>query len=171
MSNLNLTKIYIALVAMFLTAAAFFGCSENSLMNSSSSFNEPKLSPPPPSVVVEPFWEGKVLCFRVTNNMTDTIINDFHVQFDSTLHIKGWITWPGWVIDQTTTDTAKGKFGVKCGPQGQPIHPLGGVAIPLGVDLGYIKINKRKPGQWWDFTWQATRDGVVVKSGYGNFPR
>jgi hypothetical protein len=76
----------------------------------------------------------------------------------------------GWQIDPTTTDTAKGKIGVKKGPQGQPIPPMGGVGIPIGVQVKFTGVTKKNPRQWWDYTWQATRDGIVVKSGMDVFP-
>jgi hypothetical protein len=120
-------------------------------------------------IQVETYWEGNVLCFKLTNNTRDTIVNDFHVQFDTSVKIIGWITRPGWIIDQATTDTAKGKFGVKAGPQGQPILPNGGIGIPLGVKLKFTSPVKKN--RMYNFNWQATRDGIVVKSGSVRIPR
>lgn len=125
---------------------------------------------PPSSITIEPYWEGTFLMFRVRNNSQDTIINDFHVQFDSSVKITGWYVQSGWQIDPGTTDTEKGKFGVKKGPQGQNIPPMGGVGIPVGVQIKFTGVTKKNPRQWWDYTWQATRDGIVVKSGVDAFP-
>ncbi len=104
--------------------------------------------------------------FKVTNNMTDTIINDFHVQFiDTTTAIIGFSTFPsGWIMDNNTTDRSKGKIGVKAGQFGQPIQP-GQIGRPLWID---VKITRR-PSM--DFNWQATRDGIVLAAGSGSLPR
>lgn len=167
-ANLKTRKV---LTVLFLIAASIFtACSDES--NFMTSFTDETVAAdlPPASIFIEPYWEGNVLVFRLRNNSQDTIVNDFHVQFDSTVKISGWITMPGWQIDQTTTDTAKGKIGVKKGPLGQNIPPMGGVGIPIGVQIKFTGSTKKNPRQWWDYTWQATRDGIVVKSGMDVFP-
>jgi hypothetical protein len=160
----------IMFAVLFGITVFFTACSDDSLVSPSfeQEFNTSEL--PPASITIEPYWEGNVLVFRLRNNSRDTIVNDFHVQFDSTVKIIGWITMPGWQIDPATTDTAKGKIGVKKGPQGQPIPPMGGVGIPIGVQIKFTGLTKKNPRQWWDYTWQATRDGIVVRSGQGAFP-
>jgi len=157
-------------VFLFGIAILFSACSDqNPLAPSMEEFGTSS-DLPPSSITIEPYWEGNVLVFRLRNNSIDTIVNDFHVQFDSTVKIIGWITMPGWQIDPATTDTAKGKIGVKKGPQGQPIPPMGGVGIPIGVQVKFAGVTKKNPRQWWDYTWQATRDGIVVRSGMDAFP-
>ncbi len=167
-SKINFKSAIFAILFGFIIFLS--ACSdENSIV---SSFGE-QITPsnlPPASITIEPYWEGNVLMFRLRNNSQDTIVNDFHVQFDSTVKITGWITMPGWQVDPTTTDTAKGKFGVKKGTQGQPIPPNGGVGIPVGVQIKFTGVTKKNPRQWWDYTWQATRDGIVVRAGQGAFP-
>ncbi len=167
-SKNSFSKIIVAV--LFGITVFFSACSEDNILSPSSmqEFHSSEL--PPASITIEPYWEGNVLVFRLRNNSTDTLVNDFHVQFDSTVKIIGWVTMLGWQIDQATTDTAKGKIGVKKGPQGQPILPMGGVGIPLGVQIKFTGLTKKNPRQWWDYTWQATRDGIVVRSGQGAFP-
>jgi hypothetical protein len=155
---------------LFGFAILFSACSDQNPL--APSFEEFGTSSelPPSSITIEPYWEGSFLMFRVRNNSQDTIINDFHVQFDSSVKITGWYVQSGWQIDPGTTDTEKGKFGVKKSPQGQPIPPMGGVGIPVGVQIKFTGPTKKNPRQWWDYTWQATRDGIVVKSGMDAFP-
>jgi hypothetical protein len=86
------------------------------------------------------------------------------------MRITGWITMVGWTIDAATTDTARGKIGVKKMPQGQPILP-GHFGQPICVELRNRIKTKKPASQWWDYTWQATRDGIVVASGRAPFPR
>jgi hypothetical protein len=167
-SKNSFTKIMFA--ALFGLAVFFSACSEDSLVSPSFEQELTYGDLPPASITVEPYWVGNVLMFRLRNNSRDTIVNDFHVQFDSTVKIIGWVTMPGWQIDPNTTDTAKGKIGVKKGPQGQPIPPMGGVGLPLGVQIKFTGLTKKSTRHWWDFTWQATRDGIVVRSGMDVFP-
>ena len=167
-SQINFKSVLFAF--LFGIAIFFSACSDqNPLAPSTEEFGTIS-DLPPASIFIEPYWEGNVLVFRLRNNSRDTIVNDFHVQFDSTVKIIGWVTMVGWQIDPTTTDTAKGKIGVKKGPQGQPITPMGGVGIPIGVQIKFTGVTKKNPRQWWDYTWQATRDGIVVKSGQDAFP-
>ena len=145
-------------------------CSENNPLNSNGNEFQGSIDVLPPSTItIEPYWHNGFLYFIVKNNTVDTIINDFHVQFDSTVKITGWSVCAGWQIDPQTTDTAKGKFGVKCGPQGQAIPP-GGQAVLIGLQIKYPSPRKNNPNQWWDFDWQATQNGVIVKAGKAAFP-
>jgi hypothetical protein len=167
-SMISFKKVMISIV--FGITVFFSACSdENPLVPSfEQEINYSDL--PPATITIEPYWEGNVLVFRLRNNSRDTIVNDFHVQFDSTVKIIGWVTMPGWQIDPATTDTAKGKIGVKKGPQGQPIPPMGGVGQPIGVQIKFTGLTKKSTRHWWDYTWQATRDGIVVRSGQDVFP-
>ena len=47
---------------------------------------------------------------------------------------------------------------------------MGGVGFPVAVQIKFTGVTKKNPNQWWDFNWQATRDGIVVKSGQDAFP-
>ncbi len=154
----------------FVIAILFSACSDQNPLAPSIEEFSTSSELPPSSITIEPYWEGQFLMFRVRNNSRDTIINDFHVQFDSTVKITGYGMVAGWQIDPNSTDTAHGKIGIKSTPQGQPIPPMGGVGIPLGVQIKFTGITKKNPKQWWDYTWQATRDGIVVKSGMDAFP-
>jgi hypothetical protein len=167
-SKINLKAlIFTVLISI---AGIFTACSEESSIIS-SNYNEPTaVNLPTNSITIEPYWEGQFLMFRIRNNSQDTVVNDFHVQFDTTVKITGYIIVGGWQIDPQTTDLNKGKFGVKKGPNGQNIPPNGGVGIPCGVQLLFTGVTKKNPRQWWDFDWQATRDGIVVKAGKGAFP-
>jgi hypothetical protein len=167
-STINFKSVLLAF--LFGIAVFFSACSDQNPLAPSFGEYGTTADLPPASIFIEPYWEGNVLVFRLRNNSADTIVNDFHVQFDSTVKIIGWVTMPGWQIDPATTDTAKGKIGVKKGPQGQPIPPMGGVGIPIGVQVKFTGVTKKNPRQWWDYTWQATRDGIVVKSGMDAFP-
>lgn len=162
----NTKTIFSAVFVLF--SMLYIGCSDNENLFGPS--NESADMPPAPRITVEPRWEGGLLVFKVINNTTDTIINDFHVQFDTNVRITGWITMVGWQIDAPTTDTAHGKIGVKKMPQGQPILP-GQAGQPVAVQLRHRVKIKKPADQWWDFTWQATRDGIVVASGRGEYPR
>ncbi|MEO8512029.1 MAG: hypothetical protein ABI543_00585 [Ignavibacteria bacterium] len=167
-SKFNLRR---ALIAVLFAFAVFFSaCSEDNPLNSASDEFNPVASMPPATITIEPYWVGNVLQFKLINNSRDTIVNDFHVQFDPTVKIIGWVTMPGWQIDPATTDTANGKIGVKKGPQGQPILPMGGVGLPIAVQIKFAGVTKKNPNHWWDFSWQATRDGIVVRSGQDAFP-
>ncbi|MCC6865935.1 MAG: hypothetical protein IT280_07210 [Ignavibacteria bacterium] len=161
------TKLIFAI--FFSIAAIFTACSDQNPLAPADDFSTYSQMPPS-SITIEPFWENGFLLFKVINNSRDTIVNDFHVQFDPGVKITGYGVVTGWQIDPNTTDTANGKFGVKCGPQGQPIPPMGGAAIVVGVQLKFTGLTKKNPRHWWDFTWQATRDGIVVKEGKDAFP-
>ena len=165
-SKINFKKVIFTLILSL--AAIFSACGDDNPLNSFS--DETGISSmPPASIRIEPFWVGNVLQFKLINNSRDTIVNDFHVQFDPSVVITGWNTMVGWEIDPNSTDTAHGKIGVKKSPQGQPIPPMGGVGIPVGVQIKFTGTKKiRTTG--FDYTWQATRDGIVVRSGQDVFP-
>ena len=161
MSNLNLTKIYITIFALFLTAASFFGCSDNSNMLgvSGNSSQSQKLDNPPSgvSVVVTRDTMYNTFRIRVTNNMTDTIINDFHVQFKNGITITTNFMCPiGWNVDPNGTDYAQGKVSYKT--FGNP------VTQGNTVDF-YVQLKFKADCTIYYYDWQATRDGIVVKSG------
>jgi len=100
--------------------------------------------------------------FDLTNRTRGTIVNDFHVQFDTTVKIIGWSL--AWQFDPNTTDLNRGKIGEKAGPGQQPINP-GQTHMVLWVQVQFNgkKVNK-------NFNWQATKDGVVVQSGTSTLP-
>lgn len=167
-SKFNFKSVFFAV--LFALAAIFSACSENSPLGTSNEEINPTTGMAPATIRIEPYWVGNVLMFRVRNNSQDTIVNDFHVQFNRPVKITGWVTMAGWQIDAASTDTAHGKIGVKKTPQGQPIPPMGGVGDPLGVQIVLKNDGRNDPRQWWDYTWQATRDGIVVKEGKDVFP-
>jgi hypothetical protein len=101
--------------------------------------------------------------FDLTNRTIRTIVNDFHVQFDTTVKIIGWSL--AWSFDPNTTNLNKGKIGEKVtGPNQQPVQP-GQTRYLLWVELQF---NGKKVIK--DYNWQATKDGVVVQSGRGTLP-
>ncbi len=151
-------------------AAIFSACGDDNPLNSFSDETGTSASMPPASIRIEPVWVGNVFEFKLINNSRDTIVNDFHVQFDPSVKITGWVSMLGWELDPNSTDTANGRIGVKKTPQGQPILPNGGVGIPVAVQLKFTGMTKTRGGDY-DYTWQATRDGLVVRSGQDFFPR
>lgn len=100
--------------------------------------------------------------FTVNNNTSSTIVNDFHVQFDTTVSIIEWGLL--WQFDPPTTNLPKGKIGEKASPGQQPISPHQQKAA-LWVKVRY---NGKKVIK--DFNWQATRNGIIVQSGSGTLP-
>lgn len=100
--------------------------------------------------------------FNLINNSQTTIVNDFHVQFDTTVSIIDWSLL--WQFDPNTTNLSKGKIGEKAGPGQQPILPhQQHQVLWVKVQFNGKKIIK-------DFDWQATRDGVTVQSGSSTLP-
>src|SRR5262245_28417433 len=51
------------------------------------------------TVTVRKHESGRGYVFDLQNNSTDTIVNDFHVRFDSTVKIIGWNVGSNWQID------------------------------------------------------------------------
>jgi hypothetical protein len=97
--------------------------------------------------------------------MTDTIVNDFHVQFDSSLTITSHTPRSGWVTDTSTTETGKGRIGVRCNEPGCEFRPG-----EHGYPLSNVRLASTKLSVPMTFSWQATRNGVVVAQGTGNLP-
>lgn len=169
MKNLKLTKIYFTVFVIIFAVSMLMGCSEDNILNTSQNSEYRQTDAPDSNVIVTPRWEGNVLVFQIQNNLP-AFINDFHVQFDSTVKIIGWVIPIGWTMDPNSTDTAKGKIGDKV-QGGQPIQPGQTMNGVIAVQLKFTGASKKKPSQWWDFTWQATRNGVVVYQGRDAFPR
>ncbi len=171
MKTFNSTIKSLLATSVFAIVFLFTACSEdNYIMNGSSNTAHFQTDNPESTVTVTPRWIGNVLSFDIQNRLPGIIINDFHVQFDSTVKIIGWSTLPGWQIDPTTTDTAKGKIGTR-NHNGQPILPGQNRNGVIAVQLKFTGVSKKRMNPWWDFTWQATRDGVVVFERQGTFPR
>ena len=171
MKTLNTTIKILLATSVFAIVFLFTACSEdNYLTNGSSNTTNFQTDNPESTVTVTPRWESNVLLFDIQNHLPGITINDFHVQFDSTVKIIGWVCLPGWQIDPTTTDTAKGKIGTRC-VNGQPVLPGQSRNGIIGVQLKFTGVSKKKLNPWWDFTWQATHDGVVVFERHGEFPR
>lgn len=163
MKNLNLTKTYIFVVTVFIIASAIFGCSENSL---TSFENNPASNPPvSDSVYITVDKNNGGYLFKVTNHMVSHIVNDFHVQFDTSVAIIGQgIFMQGWVFDNNTTDLEHGKIGVKAGQNGQPINSS------QTCDVIWVRLKFRGDQKIGTFNWQATENGVTVSSGTGRLP-
>jgi hypothetical protein len=173
-ARINFKKLVLTVV---LTLASLLtACSEESSIFSptGSGYSSGNGSEDMPAggitVTVRKHQSGRGYVFDLQNNSVDTIVNDFHVIFDSTVKITGWNVGRNWQIDPTSTDTGKGKFGIKSGPNGQPIPPGQVAENLLWVEVKFTSPSKKNPRQWWDFKWQATRDGVVVKEGLAAYP-
>jgi hypothetical protein len=171
MSNLNLTKIYIALVAMLLTAAAFFGCSEQtSIMNTEGSpqFTHFTGDDNPVEVIVTNSRYGGYF-ITVKNNTQDTL-NDFHIQLqDSTYEIKDPNTlnsgWQKSYGGQHRNDSSKVDLKTTRGTLSyNPIKP----GKQLQLLWFWLRSNKESTDM--KFDWQATKDGEVVASGTVTLP-
>ena len=164
MKTLKNTKIYFMIISAIIMASVLFGCSEQSgIFNpTSSGSNGLGEAPPAGDITVRIVPESGGYTFKVSNNTNDTI-NDFHVQFDTTVSIREWSL--AWQMDPATTNLEKGKIGEKARPndqqllQGQQNVPLLWVAI---------RYNGRKVIKTFD--WQATKNGVTMKSGKGTLP-
>ena len=79
--TINFKSVFFAV--LFALAAMFSACSEDNPLNSASDEFNPVASMPPSTITIETFWADNVLQFKLINNSRDTIVNDFHVQFDS----------------------------------------------------------------------------------------
>lgn len=169
MKTTNLkTKLFLILAVFF--AVFFTACSEDSSVfgpNYGNDIPERETGNQNRNITIQVVkGNHSGYYFKITNNTTDTIINDFHVQMvDTTVLITGFSTWPyNWVIDPSTTNKSKGKVGIKTGQNGQAIQP-GQTERPLWIDVKLGRSQNRA------FNWQATRDGIVVASGSDSLPR
>jgi hypothetical protein len=162
MKTLKTTKIYFMALTLAILAATLFGCSEeSSIFSPISGSIQHGDNPPAGNITVKVEKEYGGYTFKVSNTGRDTI-NDFHVQFDTTVSIIGWSL--AWQMDPNTTNLAKGKIGEKCRPHDQPL--LQGQNRPLlWVEL---RFNGRKVIK--TYNWQATKNGEVVESGSGTLP-
>jgi hypothetical protein len=162
-------KLYIGLTIYFLIViahAVLSGCSENNSIlapaNISDSGTQPVTDDQHGVTIYVGYTPGNPgrYWFDVFNHMQDTIINDFHIQLDSAFTITNYTPRTGWVTDSSSTNTGKGRLGVRCGNQGSCIGP-GEHGVPLsGVQLASATVSASRL-----FNWQATRDGRVVAQG------
>jgi hypothetical protein len=168
-AKINFKKTVLSVV---LTLASLLtACSEDSSIVSPTGTSYQSMDMPGGiTVTVRKHQSGRGYIFDLQNGSVDTIVNDFHVIFDSTVKVIGWNVGRNWTIDPNSTDTAKGKFGIKSGANGQPILPGQTAENLLWVEIKFTGTTKKNPRQWWDFKWQATRDGVVVKEGLAAYP-
>ena len=100
--------------------------------------------------------------FNLQNNTLTTIVNDFHVQFDSSVTITDWGLY--WQMDPNSTNLEVGRIGEKAGPGQQPVNPGQQHAVL------WVKVRHNGAKILRKFDWQATRDGVTVQSGKSILP-
>ncbi len=164
MKTLKNTKIYFLVISAIIMASVLFGCSEQSgIFNpTGSGSNELGETPPLGDITVRVVPESGGYTFKVSNTTADTI-NDFHVQFDTTVSIREWSL--AWQMDPATTNLEKGKIGEKARPNDQQLLPGQQNQPLLWVAIRY---NGRKVIKTFD--WQATKNGVTMKSGKGTLP-
>ncbi len=164
MKTLKNTKIYFIVFAVILMASALFGCSEQSgiLNPTGSSSHEFGDNPPLGEIKVKIVPEEGGYTFQVSNNTLDTI-NDFHVQFDTTVSVREWSL--AWQMDPATTNLEKGKIGEKARPNDQQLLPGQQNQPLLWVAIRYNGKRIIKT-----FNWQATKNGVTMKQGSGRLP-
>ena len=170
----SIRKLYIGILIYSLaiiTLAVLSGCSENGSIlapvnNRNSRVITATDDPQGVSIYVgySPGNPGRYW-FDVFNHMRDTIINDFHIQLDSAITITNYTPRSGWVTDSSSTNTGKGRLGVRCGSQGNCIAP-GEHGVPLSnVQLASATVSASRL-----FNWQATRDGQIVAQGRDTLP-
>jgi hypothetical protein len=164
MKTLKNTKIYFMVISAIIMASVLFGCSEQSgIFNpTGSGSNGLGEAPPAGDITVQIQPESGGFTFVVSNTTTDTI-NDFYVQFDSTVSITEWGL--AWQMDPATTNLEKGKIGEKARPNDQQLLPGQQNRPLLWVK---VRFNGRSVNK--NFDWQATKNGVTVKSGRGTLP-
>ncbi len=114
------------------------------------------------SITVEVTKQYEGYNFNLKNRTTCTIVNDFHVQFDTTVVITEWSL--AWQSDANTTNLKKGKIGEKTVGRQPPVQPN------QSRDLLWVKIQYTGKKKIKTYKWQATKDGVVVQSGSGTLP-
>jgi hypothetical protein len=162
-------KIYIGMTIYFLIVianAVLSGCSENGSISGpvTISGSGPITDDPHGVRIYVGYTPGNPgrYWFDVFNYMQDTIINDFHIQLDSAFTITNYTPRTGWVTDSNSTNTGKGRLGVRCGTQGNCIGP-GEHGVPIS-NLQLATGNATHVPSML-FNWQATRDGQVVAQG------
>ena len=138
----NLTLMLFLGFAAFLTA-----CSDDGILSPRDPHFEASDNPPAGiTVTVRKHQSGRGYVFDLHNNTSDTIVNDFHVIFDSTVKITGWNIARNWQIDPNSTDTGKGKFGIKAGTNGIPIPPGQVAENLLWVELNSPVLRRKIQG-------------------------
>src|ERR1041384_5275432 len=108
----NFKIIAIAIFTMVL--ASMYACNENPIDNTNLSQGITGDASTPRITINVTKNEQGFYEFRVRNNTVDTIINDFHVQFDTSMTISGWVYT--WQQDPQTTDLNHGRIGIKTFP-------------------------------------------------------
>jgi len=168
--KMKATKLTInfTLFAVFMIfSLIFIGCSENDNLLNPAGSNESYMDNSGGVIVEAQYTPGNpgYYSFWIRNNMTDTIVNDFHVQLDSSFTILRYTPRTGWITDSQTTDTSKGKVGVRCYQQGREFRPG-----EHGYPLSNVQLASTHLRNSMNFNWQATRNGVVVAQGTGTLP-
>jgi hypothetical protein len=164
MKTLKNTKMYLFVLAVSFFGALLMGCSEHSSIMGPTSTGSKQVGDVPPAgdITVNVVEEYGGYIFQISN-MTNDTINDFHVQFDTSVTIYNWsLTW---MFDPVTTDLNHGKIGEKARPNDQPVLP-GQQNRPLL----WVKLSFRGENKVQTFNWQATKNGVTIKSGSGKLP-
>ncbi|MGH2574993.1 MAG: hypothetical protein ACRDFC_04755 [Ignavibacteria bacterium] len=162
MKNLNLNLIKTLLAVFTISTLSIFGCSENNSILSPSKNDAEYLTDnfgENGRITVEVRREYQGFSFKVTNRTQDTIVNDFHVQFDSTAVITDWSL--AWQFDPATTDLNKGKIGQRCNNNQQCLAP------GQSRDLLWVRVKFDGKKKKDTYNWQATRNGEVVQRGSG----
>lgn len=162
MKTLKNTKLGFLALSIVFFASLFTGCTEQSGILNPAGSNITGDIPPVGDVTVNVVKESGGYTFQVSNTTQDTI-NDFHVQFDSSVTIYNWSL--AWAFDPATTDLNHGRIGEKARPQDQPLLPGMQNRPLLWVKISFNGTNKVQT-----FNWQATKNGVTMKSGSGRLP-
>jgi len=147
----------LSILSLFINS----GCGTDSITGTNFT-NRVTAGDAPDSITITVTKNSGGFEFNLQNRTLTTAVNDFHVQFDTTVSIIGWGLL--WQFDNQTTNLAKGRIGEKMGPGQQPILPgHQNFVLWVKVQQNGKKINK-------DFNWQATKDGVTVQSGTSTLP-
>jgi hypothetical protein len=175
----NSRKLYIAftIYTMLIVLAAilgFGGCGENGIVAPEMKSNQLSgAKNQPPGVVVgiqkdTAIHKAGLYKITVTNFLTDTLMNDFHIQFQDGITIRSEQTTPtGWIQDQNTTNFSEGRIGWLT--NNTPIHSHCTCFVPHDSTLNFFVVLRfPNDGIIWNFNWQATRDGITIWSGTGH---
>lgn len=164
-TKINLKALILAIFAAFMVF--FSACSEDNIIGTSSNSENPSNMPLDTGISIQVGKQVGTNFYLVTvvNNSRDTI-NDFHAQMvDGTMRFispntmnSGWHKSYG---GQNHTDSSKVDLVTNRGLGYQPIKP-GQQKQVLGFYVGWGRGNTSKK---LNFNWQATKDGVVIRSG------
>jgi len=157
----NIIAITIFAIISILSSLINNGCGNENLIGNNNSENR-NFNMLVDSITVDVTKQYGGYNFKLNNRTICTIVNDFHVQFDTNVKITEWSL--AWQFDPNTTDLNKGKIGEKTVGNQPPVQPN------QSRDLLWVKVQFCGKKVVKTYKWQATKDGAVVQSGSGTLP-